>query len=67
VPQNAVQIINFIKSQAFNSHLFSNLCKDMDSIYTALLLHTEVRWMSRGHSLRRSLLLKDGIEIFLTK
>jgi hypothetical protein len=39
----------------------------MDSVYTTLLLHTEVRWLSRGQSLRRLLLLKDGIEIFLTE
>jgi len=64
---DAVNIINFIKSRALNSRLFSNLCKDMDSHYTNLLLHAEVRWLSRGQSLRRLLLLKDEIEIFLTE
>ena len=32
-----------------------------------LLLHAEARWISRGQSLRRLLLLKDEIKIFLTK
>lgn len=67
VLQDAVKIINFIKSHALNSRLFSNLCKDTDSNYTTLLLHAEVRWLSRGQSLRRLLLLKDEIEIFLTE
>ncbi|KAK9737230.1 hypothetical protein QE152_g10896 [Popillia japonica] len=42
VLQDAVKIINFIKSHALNSRLFSNLCKDTDSNYTTLLLHAEV-------------------------
>ncbi|KAK9695241.1 hypothetical protein QE152_g32692 [Popillia japonica] len=66
VLQDAVKIINFIKSHALNSRLFSNLCKDTESNYTTLLLHAEVRWLSRGQSLRKLWLLKDEIEIFLT-
>ena len=34
---------------------------------TQLLLYAEVRWLSRGKSLRILLLLKDEIEIFLTE
>ena len=64
--QVAVKIINFIESHAVNSRLFSNLCKDMDYHYTNLSLPAEVRWISREQSLRL-LLLKDKIEIFLTK
>ena len=39
----------------------------MGSHYTNLLLHAKVRWLSRGLSLRRLLLVKDEIEIFLTE
>ncbi|XP_057667226.1 protein FAM200A-like [Diorhabda carinulata] len=67
VLQDAVKIINFIKSRAVNTRLFSNLCKDTDSNYTTFLSHAEVRWLSRSQSLRRLLLLKDEIEIFLTE
>lgn len=67
VLQDAVKVINLIKNHALNSRLFSNLCKDTDSNYTTLLLHAEVRWLSRGQSLKRLLLLKDEIEIFLTE
>uniref|UniRef100_A0A0K0EJ23 DUF4371 domain-containing protein n=1 Tax=Strongyloides stercoralis TaxID=6248 RepID=A0A0K0EJ23_STRER len=48
VLQVAVKIINSIKGHALNSRLFSNLCKDTDSNYTTLLLHAEIRWLSRG-------------------
>ena len=63
---DAVKIINFIKSRAFNSRLFKNWCIDMDSDYTSLLLHAEVRWLSRGRSLKRLFTLKDEVLIFLT-
>lgn len=39
VKKIAPEIINFIKSRALNSRLFKNLCIDMDSDYTSLLLH----------------------------
>ena len=64
---DAVKIINFIKSRALNSRLFKNLCIDMDSDYTSLLLHAEVRWLSRGRSMKRLLTLKDEVLIFLTE
>jgi len=67
VLRDAVKVINFIKSNALNSRLFSNLCKDTISNYTTFLLHAEVRWLSRGQSLKRLLLLKDEIKIFFTE
>ena len=67
VLQDAVKVINFIKNHALNSRLFSNICKDTDSNYTTLLLHAEVRWLSRRQNLKRLLLLKDEIDIFLTE
>ena len=67
VLQDALKVINLIKNHALNSRLFSNLCKDTNSNYTTWLLHVEVRWLSRGQSLKRLLLLKDEIEIFLTE
>ena len=65
--QDAVKVINFIKNHALNSRLFSNLCKNTSSNFTTLLLHAEKRWLSRGQSLKRLLLLKDEIEIVLTE
>lgn len=61
----AVKIVNFIKSRALNSRLFEKLCCDMDSEYKRLLLHAEVRWLSRGKTLTRLWQLKDEVRLFL--
>lgn len=62
---DAVAIINFIKSSSLNSRLFMNLCDTMDSEYSKLLLHTEIRWLSKGRCLTRLLLLKIEVALFL--
>jgi hypothetical protein len=41
----AVKVVNFIKSRATNSRLFSILCNEMGSEHDKLLVHTEVRGM----------------------
>jgi hypothetical protein len=49
----AVKVVNFIKSRATNSILFSISCNEMDSEHDELLLHTEVRWLSRENVVSR--------------
>ena len=41
--QDVIKIINHIKVHALNSRLFVQLCEEMDTEHTRLLLHTEVR------------------------
>ena len=41
------------------------LCEDMESLHTSLLLHTEVRWLSRGKTLTRLFEMKPEVRIFL--
>jgi len=41
------------------------LCEDMGSLHTSLLLHTEVRWLSRGKTLTRLFKMKPEVRIFL--
>lgn len=60
-----VQIINYIKTRPLQSRLFSLLCKDICSEHEHLLIHTEVRWLSRGKILTRFFELKDEICVFL--
>ncbi|GBM30707.1 hypothetical protein AVEN_259572-1 [Araneus ventricosus] len=48
VLDETVKIINFIKLRPKNNWLFKILCDDMSSLHTSLLLHTEIRWISRG-------------------
>lgn len=60
-----VQIINYIKARPLQSRLFSLLCKEMGSEHEQLLIHTEVRWLSRGRILTRFFELRDEVRVFL--
>ncbi|XP_067249349.1 zinc finger BED domain-containing protein 5-like [Chanodichthys erythropterus] len=66
VLDTSVKIVNYIKSRPLNTRLFSTLCNEMGSEHKGLLLHTEVRWLSRGNVLRRLYELRDEVRIFLT-
>jgi hypothetical protein len=56
-----VKIVNFVKSRPLNSHLFTALCQEMGSDHIPPLLHTEIRWLSRGKSLSRVFELHDEL------
>ncbi|XP_028969107.1 zinc finger MYM-type protein 6-like, partial [Galendromus occidentalis] len=60
-----VKIINNIRHKALNSRLFESLCEEMDSEFKNLLLHAEVRWLSRGRMLMRFFALREEVSIFL--
>jgi len=64
VLDDAVKIVNFIKAKSLNSRIFEQLCKDMDSEHYELLLHSEIRWLSRGKVLSRLFELKDEVRLF---
>lgn len=66
VLQTVVKMVNFIKSRPLKSRLFESLCSSMDANHTQLLLHTEVRWLSRGHVLQRFYELREELLIFFT-
>ena len=55
VVQDAVQVISFVKSRALNNSLFENLCREMESEFKILLMHGEVRWLSKAKALTLSL------------
>ena len=60
-----IKVINYVKSLAPNTRLFRKLCKDMDADHTAILYHTQVRWLSKGNMLFRIFELREEVKLFL--
>ena len=60
-----VKIVNFIKSKFLQSRLFEKLCEEMGSNHKSLLLHTEIRWLSRGKVLTRLAEFREEVAMFL--
>ncbi|XP_025414925.1 zinc finger BED domain-containing protein 5-like [Sipha flava] len=61
VLDNAVKIINHVKTRPLQCRLQKILCEDMGALFKSLLLHTEVRWLSRGKALSRLLELRTEV------
>jgi zinc finger BED domain-containing protein 5/7/8/9 len=63
--EDAIKIINFIKSRPLNARMFRKLCEGLQSEHTTLLLHSESRWLSRGNVLLRMFELRNECYLFL--
>uniref|UniRef100_A0A5S6Q8R8 DUF4371 domain-containing protein n=1 Tax=Trichuris muris TaxID=70415 RepID=A0A5S6Q8R8_TRIMR len=63
--QYVITAVNKIKSSALRERLFSQLCEENDEDFNRLLLHTEVRWLSKGACLSRFYALFDTVVQFL--
>ncbi|KAJ4933918.1 hypothetical protein JOQ06_006727 [Pogonophryne albipinna] len=59
VLSDVITTVNDIKTRPLKARLLSALCEGMGSEYTAVLFHSESRWLSRGKVLSRVLALKD--------
>ncbi len=60
-----VKLINSIRAKALQHHLFKALFVELDAAYGDLLLHADVRWLSRGKVLQRFVDLLPEIKTFL--
>ena len=60
-----IKCVNYIKARPLNQGLFSSLCDETGADHTELLLHTEVRWLSRGRVLKQVFELRKRIIFFL--
>ncbi|XP_051782582.1 zinc finger BED domain-containing protein 5-like, partial [Erpetoichthys calabaricus] len=65
VLNTAVKIVNYMKTKPLQARLFQKQCEEMGSLHTSLLLHTEVRWLSRGKVLTRLVELRNEVTIYL--
>lgn len=53
VMKTVVKVVNNIRAHALQRRLFRELTEELECQYGDLLLHTEVRWLSRGRVLQR--------------
>jgi hypothetical protein len=67
VLDNAVKEVNFIKARPLNNRLFSVLCDEMGSEYTQLMLHSEIRWLSKGEVLARVFQLSHKVLVLVNE
>ena len=58
---SVITAVNKIKANALNSRLFHQLCIENDEDFQCLLLHTEVRWLSKGSCLKRFYTLFNSV------
>ena len=59
-----VETVNRIKSNPFGEYLFRPLCAGNKEL-RSLLLHTEVRWLSKGDCLERFVEQWQSVELFV--
>ena len=64
--ESVIKCVNSIKANAKCERLFRQFCVDKSAEHVRLLLHTEVRWLSKGNCLKRFMELFDELSDFLS-
>ena len=60
-----IKLVNHIKSNFLRDRLFREFCKQNGEEFERLVLHTEVKWLSKGNCLKCFIALWDFIVSFL--
>jgi hypothetical protein len=63
----AVKTVNLIKLRPLNLHLFRSLFHDMGSEHITVLLHSNIRWLSRGKLFNCLFELRSKLQFFSQK
>jgi hypothetical protein len=59
VLKEAIKVMKFVEARPLSSRLFAVLCEEIEADNKSLLLHSKVRWLSRGKFLERLVELKE--------
>ena len=62
--KKVIKVINYIKSHPKTERLFKKFCEEMNEEYVRVLLHTQVRWLSKRKCLERFVTLYDTVQEF---
>ena len=62
-----IKAVNKIKRHALQSRLFKKLCNENDEVFDRLIMHTEVRWLSKGNCLERFLAVFSSVIDFFNE
>ena len=65
VHKSVIKIVNYVNTQALDTLIFKELCKDRNADLEVLLFYTAVRWLSKGNAINRVFEMKDEIKLFL--
>lgn len=65
--EEVVKMVNNVKMNPLNSRIFAAICNEMGSDHDHLLLHTEVRWLSRGRVFCRLFELKNDLKEYFSQ
>jgi hypothetical protein len=66
VMDKTMKIINFIRGNSSTQHrLFRKFVQESEASHDDLLLHNDVRWLSKGKALERFVELRDQVVNFL--
>ncbi|KAJ4930070.1 hypothetical protein JOQ06_019084 [Pogonophryne albipinna] len=65
VMANVIEVVNYIRARARNHLNFKLLCEEFDTHYGDLVLHTEIRWLSKGRMLAHFMDLLEPLKSFI--
>jgi hypothetical protein len=56
-----IKMVNYTKSRALKTRILKKICEEAGSRYEILVLHTEIRWLSKGKVLNRFYEMKNEL------